>query len=46
MGTRDFFPNTNETVHDRLAGAIVRAGLNWHVNWFGGGGPGAYQGQY
>ncbi len=27
-------------------GAIVRGGLNWRVNWFGGGGPGPYQGQY
>jgi hypothetical protein len=29
-----------------LEGTIVRGGLNWHVNWFGGGGPGLFQGQY
>jgi outer membrane immunogenic protein len=44
MGSRDLFlPTIDETAHTHLTGAIVRAGLNWHVNWFGGGG---YQGQY
>jgi outer membrane immunogenic protein len=40
------FPNgfvSRSTFH--FEGAIVRAGLNWHFNW-GGGGPGPYQGQY
>jgi outer membrane immunogenic protein len=40
------FPNgfaSRSTFH--FDGAIVRAGLNWHFNW-GGGGPGPYEGQY
>jgi hypothetical protein len=43
MGTEDLFLTSTETQHNHLEGAIVRGGLNWHVNWFGGGG---YQGQY
>jgi outer membrane immunogenic protein len=40
MGSRDLFlPTINETVHSQLTGTIVRGGLNWRVNWFGGGGP-------
>jgi outer membrane immunogenic protein len=46
MGSRDLFlPTINETAHTRLTGTIVRGGLNWHVNWFGGGGPGPYAAQ-
>jgi outer membrane immunogenic protein len=45
MGTENLFLTSTETQHNHLEGAIVRGGLNWHVNWFGGGGPG-YQGQY
>jgi outer membrane immunogenic protein len=45
MGSHDvFLPALDETAHGHLTGAIVRAGLNWRVNWFGG--PGTYQGQY
>jgi outer membrane immunogenic protein len=41
MGSHDvFLPALDETAHSHLTGAIVRAGLNWRVNWFGG--PGSY----
>jgi outer membrane immunogenic protein len=43
MGSRDLFLTSTETTHNHLEGAIVRAGLNWHFNW-GGGGP--VEGQY
>jgi outer membrane immunogenic protein len=46
MGSRDLFlPTLNATAHSHLEGTIVRGGLNWHVNWFGGGGPEQYAAQ-
>lgn len=47
MGSRDLFiPDLDATAHTHLTGAIIRGGLNWRVNWFGGGGPGPFAPQY
>lgn len=44
MGSKDLPLTATESAHFHFTGAIVRAGLNWHFNVGGGGGP--FPGQY
>ena len=45
MGSENLFLTSTQAAHFHFEGAIVRAGLNWKMNWFGGGGPGPFEGQ-